>query len=67
MTTSALEGFTETAFTHAGTTRPVFTAGTGPAVIVIHEMPGLTPLVAAFGRRVVDAGDGTFRPLTSAP
>jgi dienelactone hydrolase len=25
-------------------------------VIVIHEVPGVTPLVAAFGRRVVDAG-----------
>lgn len=48
--------FTTTAFTHGGVTRPVYAAGTGPAVIVIHEMPGLTPTVAAFGRRVVDAG-----------
>jgi len=56
MTLPALDGFDETAFTHDGTTRPVYAAGTGPAVIVIHEMPGLTPPVAAFGRRVVDAG-----------
>jgi dienelactone hydrolase len=56
MTSPALAGFTETMFTHEGTTRPVFQAGTGPAVIIIHEMPGLTPNVAAFGRRVVDAG-----------
>ncbi|MFM8302803.1 MAG: dienelactone hydrolase family protein [Actinomycetota bacterium] len=52
----ALTGFTESTFTADGTTRPVFSAGTGPGVIVIHEMPGLTPNVAAFGRRVVDAG-----------
>lgn len=56
MTTNPLEGFTESTFTADGTTRPVFSAGRGPAVIVIHEMPGLTPNVAAFGQRVVDAG-----------
>jgi dienelactone hydrolase len=56
MTTNPLEGFTESTFTADGTTRSVYSAGTGPAVIVIHEMPGLTPNVAAFGRRVVDAG-----------
>ena len=51
-----LSDFTTTDFTHDGVTRPVYAAGTGPAVIVIHEMPGLTPTVAAFGRRVVEAG-----------
>lgn len=56
MTVDALDGFTETSFTHDGTTRSVFSAGTGPAVIVIHEMPGITPPVADFARRVVDAG-----------
>lgn len=53
---AALEGFTESAFTHDGATRPVFSAGTGPAVIVIHEMPGLHPGVIDFGRRVVARG-----------
>ena len=56
MTADPLADFTESTFTADGTTRPVYRAGTGPAVIVIHEMPGLTPNVAAFGRRVVDAG-----------
>ena len=51
-----LEGFTETTFTHDDVTRSVFRAGTGPGVIVVHEVPGVTPLVASFGRRVVDAG-----------
>ena len=51
-----VEGFTEDTFTALGTTRPVFRRGTGPGVIVIHEVPGITPLVAQFGREVADAG-----------
>ena len=52
----ALEGFEATEFTHAGVTHPVYRAGTGPGVVVIHELPGLTPNVAAFARKLVDAG-----------
>lgn len=51
-----LEGFRTWSFTSDGETRPVYEIGTGPAVIVIHEVPGITPLVAGFGRRVADAG-----------
>jgi dienelactone hydrolase len=53
---TALEGFTESEFTHDGVTRPVYRAGSGPGVVVIHEIPGITPLVADFGRRVIAAG-----------
>jgi dienelactone hydrolase len=52
----ALEGFTATTFTHDGSTKDVYRAGGGPGVVVISEMPGITPNVAAFGRRLVDAG-----------
>jgi dienelactone hydrolase len=52
----ALEGFTETAFTFEGVTRPVFRGGSGPGIVVVHEVPGITPLVAAFGRRAIDSG-----------
>jgi len=58
----ALDDFTERSFTHDGTTRLVFGAGTGPAVIVIHEMPGITPPVADFARRVRDAGFSVRMP-----
>ena len=51
-----LAGFESTQFTHAGTTRTVYRGGAGPGVVVIHEVPGVTPNVAAFGRRVIDAG-----------
>jgi dienelactone hydrolase len=58
----ALDDFTERSFTHDGTTHLVFGAGTGPAVIVIHEMPGITPAVADFARRVRDAGFSVRMP-----
>jgi dienelactone hydrolase len=51
-----LPGFTRSTFTHDGKTREVYRAGEGPAVIVIHEVPGITPEVAAFGRRLAENG-----------
>jgi dienelactone hydrolase len=51
-----VDGFTEESFTALGETRAIFRRGAGPAVIVIHEVPGITPEVAQFGRDVADAG-----------
>src|SRR5918995_6724748 len=62
MPDGALDGFAESTFTHNGVSRQVFRSGTGPAVIVIHEVPGLHPQVIAFGRRVVDAGFTVYMP-----
>jgi dienelactone hydrolase len=58
----ALEGFETSSFTHDGKTRTVYRAGSGPGVIVIAEMPGITPGVAAFARRVVDIGCTAVMP-----
>jgi dienelactone hydrolase len=53
----ALEGFEMKAFTSSsGRTRNVYRRGSGPAVIIIHEVPGITPDVATFARRVADHG-----------
>src|SRR3954467_8681782 len=54
--TDALDGFEKTTFSHGGKERDVYRIGTGPAVIVISEMPGITPNVAGFARRVADIG-----------
>lgn len=55
--TYALEGFETQPFTSSsGRTRTVYRMGAGPAVIIIHEVPGITPLVAQFARRVVERG-----------
>ena len=51
-----IDGFTRSTFTHGGYERPVYSGGSGPAVIVIHEVPGLHPGVVSFGRRVVERG-----------
>ena len=56
------DGFEVTQATHLGKTRDVFRAGTGPAVIVMSEMPGITPQVAQFGRRVAGAGFSVYMP-----
>lgn len=53
----ALDGFEMTPFTSStGRTRDVYRRGAGPAVMIIHEVPGITPLVAEFARRVADRG-----------
>jgi dienelactone hydrolase len=62
MPDAALEGFTESTFTHDGLDRRLFRGGTGPAVIVIHEIPGITPEVADFARRVVAHGYSVWMP-----
>ena len=48
--------------TYDGVTRTVFRGGCGPAVIVIHEIPGLYPDVVAFGRRLIAAGMTVYFP-----
>ena len=53
---AALAGFERTTFTHDGKTRDVYRIGSGPAVIVMAEIPGITPKVAEFGRRVAAIG-----------
>jgi dienelactone hydrolase len=45
-----------------GTTRPTYRKGSGPGVIVIHELPGMTPDVIAFGEEVVAAGYTVVMP-----
>lgn len=57
-----MDGFDSFAFTHDGVARDVFTRGQGPGVVVMHEVPGITPEVAAFARRVADDGFAVFLP-----
>jgi len=59
----ALEGFTATTFTHDGDSKTVYRAGAGPGIVVMTEMPGISPSVAAFGRRLVDEGFTVAMPV----
>ena len=57
-----LEGFTVAPMTLDGVERDVYRRGTGPGVIVMHEIPGITPTVARFARIVADAGFSVLMP-----
>lgn len=58
----SLSDFVSTTFTHEGTTKPVFWLGEGPAILVMTEMPGITPEVADFARRLVTEGFSVAMP-----
>jgi len=53
---TVLADFEKEQFSAGGKTRDIYRLGAGPAVIVIAEIPGITPNVAAFGRRVAAIG-----------
>jgi dienelactone hydrolase len=59
---AALSAYEAFAFTHGKWTRDVYRRGSGPAVIIIHEIPGLHPLVLRFADRVAEAGMTAFCP-----
>lgn len=61
-TDTVLTGWERSSFTAAGHTRDVYRRGTGPGVIVVHEIPGITPKVTAFANDVVDAGFTVLMP-----
>lgn len=56
MGSDGLDDFTTREFEALGKRRTVYEIGSGPAVIVIAEMPGITPAVADFARRVSSIG-----------
>src|SRR5512146_1071500 len=57
-----LEDFERREVTLEDATRAVHVAGAGPAVIVMAEMPGISPHVARFARWVRDAGFTVWMP-----
>jgi dienelactone hydrolase len=57
-----LDDFDPREITLDGITKIVHVSGTGPAVIVMTEMPGISPHVARFARWVRDAGLTVYMP-----
>lgn len=57
-----LEDFDPRLINLHGITKVVHVAGSGPAVIVMTEMPGISPQVARFSRWVRDAGFTVYMP-----
>lgn len=57
-----LEDFTRRAVTCEGAEKTVYVSGSGPAVVVLAEMPGISPHVARFARWVREAGFTVYMP-----
>lgn len=60
---SELAGWDRSEFAAGGVTHPVYRRGSGPAVVVVHEIPGITPTVLRFADELVDAGFTVAMPL----
>jgi dienelactone hydrolase len=57
-----LAGWQLGSFAAAGRTYPTYRRGTGPGVVVVHEIPGITPQVKEFAEEVVDSGFTVVMP-----
>lgn len=58
-----LDTFARESFRHGGEERDLYRKGSGPAVIVIAELPGITPHVLGFADRVVALGFTAVLPV----
>jgi dienelactone hydrolase len=61
-TDDPLADFDARTITLDGVAKTVYVAGSGPAVMVMAEMPGISPHVARFARWVRDAGFTVYMP-----
>lgn len=59
----SLDGFTEGTFDNAGISHPVYRRGAGPGVILMHELPGMSPECVDLGRQIAAAGFTVYLPL----
>ena len=50
------KGFRKESFHALGRTRDVYRGGHGPTIVVLSEMPGITPSLVTFARQLIDQG-----------
>jgi dienelactone hydrolase len=62
VTNDELEGYARLPFTHGGRTHDVYRAGSGPAVVLIHELPGIHQGVLDLAARLRGRGYTTYLP-----
>ncbi len=61
-TADTLADFAVSAFSYDGVSRPVYRLGRGPGVVLMHEVPGITPEAARLARRIAVDGFSVFMP-----
>jgi dienelactone hydrolase len=57
-----LADFTRETFSHDGLSRSVYRLGKGRGVVLMHEIPGITPEAAELARRLAEAGYSVLMP-----
>jgi dienelactone hydrolase len=57
-----LDGWERASFSAAGITHDTYRRGSGPGVVVIHELPGITPRVIGFAADIVERGFTVVMP-----
>lgn len=63
MSSDIMFGWIKDSFTSVGITHDTYQRGSGPGVVIVHEIPGITPSVARFANDVVAAGFTVVMPL----
>ena len=58
-----LPGFERFEFVEGGVSKSVYRAGNGPAVVLIHELPGMMPECVELGRKIAAEGYTVYMPL----
>ncbi len=57
-----IDGYDLYEFYYGEQHHPLYVGGQGPAVVVVHEIPGITPQVVYFADRLKDAGFTVYMP-----
>jgi dienelactone hydrolase len=60
---SEIDGYTSFEFTAAGRTKTVYRRGSGPGVLLLHELPGMSAECIDLGGRLAEKGFTVFLPL----
>ena len=60
--TDPLDGWQAGTFSAAGFTHDTYRKGSGPGVLLVHELPGITPAVITFAEELVAAGFTVVMP-----
>ena len=62
MNENLLREYEKTTFAHEGLSRPLYRRGSGPGILLMHEIPGIYPPVIEFADRLVAAGYRVYMP-----